>query len=214
MFSRIVEILPGETNEFVIPLAGEQDAETDADGLVQVAVVACSDQPRGCPHTDAQTGLRLVVPDGWSLTQPFFHETAAGTTASIASATLFRSGAEGIQVIELNPRHWPAVRGDCLDRGAHRSAMAKRPTRRWTRRLPCCWTRWDLASHRHPRRKNQLRDTRRPSRALALAATDPTATRFVPRRRESSDPDAQHWIPAFAGMTSRSRADEPPPSRG
>lgn len=120
VFSRIVEILPGETNEFVIPLAGEQDAETDADGLVQVAVVACSDQPRGCPHTDAQTGLRLVVPDGWSLTQPFFHETAAGTTASIASATLFRSGAEGIQVIELNPRHWPAVRGDCLDRGAHR----------------------------------------------------------------------------------------------
>lgn len=119
-FKGIVEIVPGRANDFVIAVDDAQVRHGDADGFMEDAVVVCTDQPAGCPHVDARTGLRLVVPDGWSMTQPFVYETRAGVAASVASATLFHAHDSGMLVIEINPRQWTAMRGDCLDAGVHR----------------------------------------------------------------------------------------------
>lgn len=118
MFKGIVEIVPGQANEFVIALDESQGMHEDADGFAEPAVAACTDRPSGCLYTNPDTGLTLVIPDGWSLTQPFVHETAAGVSASVASATLFRGRDGG--VLELNPRQWSSMRGDCVDAGVHR----------------------------------------------------------------------------------------------
>lgn len=119
-FKDIVEIVPGQANSFVIALDEAQAGHEDADGFAEPAVVVCSDQPTGCRHVDAQTRLSLVVPDGWSMTQPIVYETAAGVVASVASATLFRAIDGGMLVIELNPRQWSAARGVCLETGEYR----------------------------------------------------------------------------------------------
>jgi len=119
-FKGIVEILPGQANVFVIALDDAQSYHDDADGFFEPAVVVCTDQPAGCPYLDPQTRLDLVIPDGWSMTQPFVYETAAGVAASVASATLFRAHDSDMLVIELNPRQWSAMRGACLEAGVHR----------------------------------------------------------------------------------------------
>lgn len=118
VFKGIVEIVPGQANEFVIALDESQAMFDDADGFVEPAVAVCTDQPSGCPFSDPDTGLSLIIPDGWSMTQPFVYQTAAGVSASVASATLFRGRDGG--VVELNPRQWTSMLGDCVDAGAHR----------------------------------------------------------------------------------------------
>lgn len=119
-FKGVVEIVPGQSNAFEIPLHTDQVAPGDADGFAEPVAVACSGQPAGCPYSDPETGLTLLIPDGWSMTLPYFHRTAAGVAADVASASLFHKYVEGVLVIELNPRQWPAVRGECVEFGAHR----------------------------------------------------------------------------------------------
>lgn len=115
-FKAVVDIRPGADNDFVIPLAQTQ-SQGDADGFAEPPVIVCTDQARGCPYSDPATGLSLTVPDGWSLTAPWFYQTAAGELATIPSASLFRQVGGDVQTIELNPRQWLQSNGPCIDLG-------------------------------------------------------------------------------------------------
>ena len=116
-FGAIITIVQGEANDFVIPI--DVGADRDTAGFDTVPALSCTGQVDGCPFIDADTGLSLIVPDGWSVTPPFRYETAGGATAHEATATLFRHHRGELQTIELNPRQWLASLGPCVEWGVH-----------------------------------------------------------------------------------------------
>lgn len=66
----------------------------------------------GRPHKDAETGLSVLLPDGWRITEAYFAETAGGVRADQPTATFV--GPDG-EVLALNPLQWLASNGPCLD---------------------------------------------------------------------------------------------------
>jgi hypothetical protein len=66
----------------------------------------------GTPLTDAATGLSLSLPNGWSVAEVFFAETAGGIRANHPTATF--AGPEG-RVLVLNPLQWVNSNGTCLE---------------------------------------------------------------------------------------------------
>lgn len=66
----------------------------------------------GIPFADAATGLSGALPAGWTLTEAFVAETAAGVTADQPSATF--TGPQG-QMLVLNPLQWLDSNGTCYE---------------------------------------------------------------------------------------------------
>lgn len=126
-FRGVVEIVPGQPNDFVIPLVGGGEAEQNPPGqrgdagpsgagtLAQESQGMTCQAPSGCAYHDPATGLALILPQGWQIEPPFFYETAAGAKARLPSATLLRSVGGELQQIMLNPRQWMAASGPCTD---------------------------------------------------------------------------------------------------
>ena len=126
-FRGVVEIVPGQANDFVIPLVGSGEAEQNPPGqrgdagssggstLAQESQGMACRAPSGCAYHDPVTGLALILPQGWEIDAPFFYETAAGAKARLPSATLLRNAGGELQQIMLNPRQWMAASGPCTD---------------------------------------------------------------------------------------------------
>lgn len=126
-FRGVVEIVPGQANDFVIPLVGGGEAEQNPPGqrgdagssggstLAQESQGMTCGAPSGCAYHDPVTGLALILPQGWEIDAPFFYETAGGAKARLPSASLSRTVGGELQQIMLNPRQWMAASGPCTD---------------------------------------------------------------------------------------------------
>lgn len=66
----------------------------------------------GTSFTDAVTGLTVSLPDGWSITEAFFAETAAGVASEQPTGTFV--GPED-RMLVLNPLQWLDSNGTCYD---------------------------------------------------------------------------------------------------
>lgn len=66
----------------------------------------------GTPYTDPETGLSMRLPEGWTPTEAFFAETAAGARADRPSAAF--TGPDG-RILALNPLQWLESNGRCLE---------------------------------------------------------------------------------------------------
>jgi Mg-chelatase subunit ChlD len=110
-----ITVDPNGRNDFEIPLstgkAGDAGSVTAASGE-DVAFV-CSNTPAGCPITHAASGISLTLPNDWSMSEPYFYETAGGVRSDVPSASFFWEGPGGISTIELNPRQWLGANGRC-----------------------------------------------------------------------------------------------------
>ena len=125
-FRGVVEIVPGQPNDFVIPLVGGGEAEQNPPGqrgdagssgagtLAQESQGMACRAPSGCAYHDPVTGLALILPQGWEIDAPFFYETAGGAKAGQPSASLSRTVGGELQQIMLNPRQWMASSGPCI----------------------------------------------------------------------------------------------------
>lgn len=64
----------------------------------------------GTPFRDAATGLSLLLPEGWQVTEAFLAETAAGVVAAMPTATFTGPGG---RMLVLNPLQWLDSNGTC-----------------------------------------------------------------------------------------------------
>ena len=107
-----ITIDPAGANDFEIPVAEIADDHEDG------AAFRCTGSPSGCPVNHAASGIALTLPNNWSMSEPYFYETAGGARADIPTATFFSDEFGRRVSIELNPRQWPASNGTCRPVGS------------------------------------------------------------------------------------------------
>lgn len=95
-------------------------AAVDADP----AAFKCT-QSQGCAFSHQASGISVVLPNAWALSEPFFYETAGGARSDLPSASFFSDEAGQRQTIELNPRQWLASNGPCRIIGANALCMMR-----------------------------------------------------------------------------------------
>lgn len=104
-----VTILPGQANQFVIPVSRELSPAGEDAHTLSEAGYRC-DESEPCAIKD-ETGLSFALPAGWIAEQPFYHETAAGSRADLPSATF--TAQSGAAMLILNPVQWLDSNGTC-----------------------------------------------------------------------------------------------------
>lgn len=96
-----VAVAPGQV--FEIPVGFESE------GMGEDAAPAALP---GIPFTEPETGLSALLPTGWTLSEAFFAETAAGVRSDHPTATF--SGPDDRSLV-LNPLQWLEGNGSCLE---------------------------------------------------------------------------------------------------
>lgn len=87
------------------------------------AIAVCTDSPSGCPVTHSSSGISLTLPNNWSMSEPYFYETAGGARSDLPTATFFAEDFGNIIRVELNPRQWMESNGPCRSIGANQLCM-------------------------------------------------------------------------------------------
>lgn len=109
-----ITIDPNGRNDFEVGLAGGMgDASAAEEGYGEDVAFACTNTPAGCAVTHEASGISLTLPNNWSMSEPYFYETAGGAVASEPTASFFTEDFGTIHTIELNPRQWLASNGPC-----------------------------------------------------------------------------------------------------
>ena len=57
-------------------------------------------------------------PNNWTMSEPYFYETAGGARADVPTATFFSEELGDLVTVELNPRQWLDSNGTCRPIGA------------------------------------------------------------------------------------------------
>ena len=83
----------------------------------------CMDTPAGCPIRHEASGISLTLPNTWSMSEPYFYETAGGARADLPTASFVAEDLGKIISVELNPRQWMESNGPCRSLGANRLCM-------------------------------------------------------------------------------------------
>ena len=112
-----ITIDPAGGNDFEIPLAAF------ADTVEEPVAFHCTDNPSGCVVNHAATGISLTLPNNWSMSEPYFYETAGGARADLPTATFFAEDFGAVISVELNPRQWMESNGPCRSVGANQLCM-------------------------------------------------------------------------------------------
>lgn len=112
-----ITIDPAGTNDFEIPLAAIADTHEDP------VAFHCTDNPSGCPVNHAASGISLTLPNNWSMSEPYFYETAGGARADLPTATFFTEDFGKLISVELNPHQWLDANGSCRSIGANQLCM-------------------------------------------------------------------------------------------
>lgn len=112
-----ITIDPAGGNDFEIPLAAFADTVEDP------VAFHCTDNPSGCVVNHAATGISLTLPNNWSMSEPYFYETAGGARADLPTATFFAEDFGAVISVELNPRQWMESNGPCRSVGANQLCM-------------------------------------------------------------------------------------------
>ncbi|TCK19754.1 hypothetical protein EV667_4212 [Ancylobacter aquaticus] len=102
-----ITINPAGGNNFEIPVAGTADDHEDP------VAFHCTGTASGCPVNHASSGISLTLPNNWSMSEPFFYETAGGARANRPTATFFTEEAGKVISVELNPHQWMESNGPC-----------------------------------------------------------------------------------------------------
>jgi hypothetical protein len=74
---------------------------------------ACTGTPSGCTVSHEASGISLTLPNGWSMSEPYRLETAAGVQGDLPTTSFFAEDLGRILRIELNPRQWLSSNGSC-----------------------------------------------------------------------------------------------------
>ncbi len=110
-------------NSFEIPVAKADDRSEVESGQGEDVAFACKDSPAGCDVRHAASGISLTLPNGWSMSEPYFYETAGGARADLPSATFFAGDLGEVISVELNPHQWLTSNGPCRSVGAGQLCM-------------------------------------------------------------------------------------------
>lgn len=102
-FAADITVTDAAGQVFNIPIGFESEGMGE-DGPIPMAT--------GTSITDPATGLSVTLADGWTMTEVFLGETAAGVTAAAPTATF--TGPDG-RMILLNPLQWLESNGVCYD---------------------------------------------------------------------------------------------------
>ncbi|ODT82508.1 MAG: hypothetical protein ABS76_07780 [Pelagibacterium sp. SCN 64-44] len=112
-----VTIDPDGRNDFEIPLAQDGDSGSAQSGLGDDVAFVCTKTPAGCPVSHAASGISLTLPNDWSMSEPYFYETAGGAGSGLPTVTFFWERFGTVNTIELNPRQWLESNGRCAPVG-------------------------------------------------------------------------------------------------
>ena len=112
-----ITVDPAGGNDFEIPVAGVADIHEDP------VTFQCTDNPSGCAVNHAASGISLTLPNNWSMSEPYFYETAGGARADLPTATFFAEDFGNVISVELNPRQWMESNGQCRSIGANQLCM-------------------------------------------------------------------------------------------
>ncbi len=112
-----ITINPAGGNDFEIPVAGVADIQEDP------VAFHCTDNPSGCAVNHAASGISLTLPNNWSMSEPYFYETAGGARADLPTATFFAEDFGKVISVELNPRQWTESNGRCRSIDANQLCM-------------------------------------------------------------------------------------------
>jgi len=115
-----VTINPAGGNDFEIPVAGIASNDEEAPAF------HCADSPAGCPVNHAASGISLILPNNWSMSDPIVYETASGARADLPTSTFFTEDLGKAIRVELNPRQWLRSNGPCRSIGDNQLCMFKR----------------------------------------------------------------------------------------
>ncbi|SHF48532.1 hypothetical protein SAMN02745223_02761 [Devosia limi DSM 17137] len=108
-----ITIDPKGRNDFEIPMAQGRDSGPSETGLGDDVAFVCKDTPPGCPVSHAESGISLRLPNDWSMSEPYFYETAGGAGSGLPTASFFWESFGTVNTIELNPRQWLESNGRC-----------------------------------------------------------------------------------------------------
>ncbi|MCF3934113.1 hypothetical protein L1787_11865 [Acuticoccus sp. M5D2P5] len=109
-------------SDFVDLTASDPSTSTagpTADGMA----FRCMDTPAGCPFRHEASGVSATLPNNWSMTEPYFYETAGGARADLPTASFIAEDLGNIISVELNPLQWMDANGPCRAIGAHQLCM-------------------------------------------------------------------------------------------
>lgn len=109
---------PSDFVDMTAPRSSAQASEP----AVEVAF-RCTDNPAGCPVNHEASGISLTLPNNWSMSEPYFYETAGGARADLPTATFFAEDLGKVISVELNPRQWMDSNGPCRSIGANQLCM-------------------------------------------------------------------------------------------
>ena len=88
------------------------DFGDDVDPIIDVAVLCRG--PAHCDYFDPDTGLRMVVPAGWAMSEAFFVSATAGAIPQEnPRISFFRIGGSDSERFEFNPHQWLNSNGPC-----------------------------------------------------------------------------------------------------
>jgi len=113
-----ITVAPGGQNSFEIPRAGSPDEASD-DAAPQTEepyedpIAFTCREVTGCAFSDAPSGISVTLPNNWSMTQPYFYETAGGARAQTPTATFLIEEFGTVHSIDLNPRQRMTADGPC-----------------------------------------------------------------------------------------------------
>ncbi|MCG6114890.1 MAG: VWA domain-containing protein [Mesorhizobium sp.] len=113
-----ITVTAGGENSFEIPVAGAGDRGAVEDDHGDDVAFVCANTPAGCPVNHAESGISLTLPNNWTMSEPFFYETAGGARADVPTATFFSEEFGDLVTVELNPRQWLDSNGTCRPIGA------------------------------------------------------------------------------------------------
>lgn len=118
-----ITVTAGGENSFEIPVARDGDrSSVETDHGEDVAFV-CTNAPGGCEVRHEASGISLMLPNSWTMGEPYFYETAGGARADLPTATFFAKDLGKVVSVELNPRQWLESNGPCRAIGANQLCM-------------------------------------------------------------------------------------------
>lgn len=118
-----ITVNPAGGNDFEIPIASPGASPEGGETFEDPVAYRCSDRAAGCAVTHRASGISLNLPNNWSMSEPYFYETAGGARASLPTATFFAEDLGTVISIELNPHQWMQANGPCRTIGENQLCM-------------------------------------------------------------------------------------------